>query len=346
MFARWLMGFPVCVAVAVGAVASEPAGPSLLRFSFERSVMSLPVKLVFYAPDETAATRAAEAAFRRVLQLNDILSDYDAESELLQLVATAGQGKAVAVSDELWRVLVHAQSLAERSDGAFDVTINPVVRLWRRARREKRLPPPEKIQTARQLVDYRNVRLDPAHKTVELVKKGMRLDLGGIAKGFICDEALLTLRAQGIRSAMIVAGGDIGLADPPPTKAGWTIGVGVLEPDGRPTQYLCLAHCGVATSGDMFQFVEIGGKRYSHIVDPRTGMALTDHMTVTVVAPEGMTADGLSTAVSVLGPQRGLRLVDETAGAAALVLRATPEGVETYRSARWKELPAAEPPKP
>ncbi len=332
--------------VALGAVASEPAGPSLARFSFERSVMSLPVKLVFYAPDAEAANRAAEAAYRRVLRLNDILSDYDAESELLQLVATAGQGKAVPVSDELWRVLVHAQALAARTGGAFDVTVNPVVRLWRRARREKRLPPPEKMEAARQLVDYRNVRLDPAHKTVELVKKGMRLDLGGVAKGFICDEVLLTLRAHGIPRAMIVAGGDIGLGDPPPGKPGWVIGVGVLEPEGPPSQYLCLARCGVATSGDMFQFVEIGGKRYSHIVDPRTGMPLVDHMTVTVVARDAMTADGLSTAVSVLGPERGLALVDQTPGAAALMLRATPKGIEMPRSARWKELPAAEPPKP
>lgn len=341
----WLVGLIAWTGAAFGAAASEPAGPSLARFSFERSVMSLPVKLVLYAPDEAVANRAAEAAYRRVLQLNDILSDYDAESELLQLVATAGQGKAVPVSDELWRVLVHAQAMAQRTDGAFDVTINPVVRLWRRARREKRLPAPEKIEAARQLVDYRNLRLDPAHKTVELVKKGMRLDLGGVAKGFICDEVLATLRALGIHRAMIVAGGDIGLGDSPPGKPGWTIGVGVLEPQGPPTQYLCLARCGVATSGDMFQFVEIGGKRYSHIVDPHTGMALVDHMTVTVVAPEGITADGLSTAVSVLGPEGGLRLVDETAGAAALILRATPKGVETHRSARWKDLPAAEPPK-
>lgn len=346
MKTRWVAGFIAGIGAAVGAAASEPAAPRLARFSFERSVMSLPVNLVLYAPDEAAANRAAESAYRRVLQLNDILSDYDAESELLQLVGTAGQGRAVPVSDELWRVLVHAQALAQRTEGAFDVTINPVVRLWRRARREKRLPAPEKIEAARQLVDYRNVHLDPAHKTVELVKKGMRLDLGGIAKGFICDEVLAHLRAQGIHQAMIVAGGDIGLGDPPPGKAGWTIGVGVLEPQGAPTQYLCLARCGVATSGDMFQFVEIGGKRYSHIVDPRTGMALVDHMTVTVVAADGMTADGLSTAACVLGPHRGLRLVDSTPGAAALILRATPDGIETYRSARWNALPAAAPPKP
>lgn len=342
----WVVGLMAGFGAAVGAAACEPAVPSLARFSFERSVMSLPVKLVFYAPDEATANRAAEAAYRRVLRLNDILSDYDAESELLQLVGTAGQGKPVPVSDELWRVLIHAQALAQRTGGAFDVTINPVVRLWRRARREKRLPAPEKIEAARQLVDYRKLRLDPAGKTVELVKKGMRLDLGGIAKGFICDEVLAELRAQGIPHAMIVAGGDIGLGDPPPGNPGWTIGVGVLEPQGPPTQYLCLARCGVATSGDMFQFVEIGGKRYSHIVDPRTGMALVDQGTVTVVAADGMTADGLSTAVSVLGPQRGLPLVDGTPGAAALILRATREGIETRRSARWNTLPAAEPLKP
>ncbi|MCR4412231.1 MAG: FAD:protein FMN transferase [Thermoguttaceae bacterium] len=326
---------------AVGSAASEPAGPSLARFEYERTVMSIPIKLVLYAPGESNANEAADAVFHRILELNGILSDYDAESELLQLVATAGEGKAVPVSNELWRVMTCALELARRTDGAFDPTINPVVRLWRKARREKKLPSQEKIEEARKLVGYQHVRLDPKRQTIELTKKGMRLDLGGVAKGFVCDEALALLRKRGIVRAMIVAGGDIGLGDPPPDKPGWTIGVGSLEPDAPPSQYLCLSRCGVATSGDMFQYVEIGGKRYSHIVDPKTGLGLTERTTVTVVAPNGMTADGLSTAVSVLGPDRGLRLIDDTPGATAMVLRQRDGTIEKRLSSRWKDLPAA-----
>ncbi len=325
----------------VGNAALEPAGPSLARFEYERTVMSIPIKLVLYAPAESNANAAADAVFRRILELNGILSDYDAESELLQLVATAGEGKAVRVSDELWRVMTHAIDLARRTDGAFDPTINPVVRLWRKARREKKLPSREKIEEARKLVGYQHVRLDPKHQAIELTKRGMRLDLGGVAKGFVCDEALILLRKRGIARAMIVAGGDIGLADPPPDKPGWTIGVGALEPDEPPSQYLCLSRCGVATSGDMFQYVEIGGTRYSHIVDPKTGLGLTERMTVTVVAPNGMTADGLSTAVSVLGPDRGLALIDVSPGATALVLRRRDGTIEKRPSSRWKDLPTA-----
>jgi thiamine biosynthesis lipoprotein len=305
--------------------------------------MSIPIKLVLYAPGESNANEAADAVFHRILQLNGILSDYDAESELLQLVATAGEGKAVRVSDELWRVMTHAIDLARRTEGAFDPTINPVVRLWRKARREKKLPSQEKIDAARKLVGYQNVRLDPEHQSIELTKKGMRLDLGGVAKGFVCDEALVVLRKRGVTRAMIVAGGDIGLGDPPPDKPGWTIGVGAVKPDAPPSQYLCLSRCGVATSGDMFQYLEVGGKRYSHIVDPKTGLGLTERTTVTVVAPDGMTADGLSTAASVLGLDKGIKLIDASPGASALVLRVRDGKIEKRQSSRWKDLPATTP---
>lgn len=325
---------------AVGLAEPSPGGA--VRFQYERSVMNVPIKLVLYDKDETNANSAAEAVFQRILRLNFVLSDYDDESELLQLVKTAGQGKIVPVSDDLWRVLVHSQALSERSGGAFDITINPVVRLWRKARRTKQLPSPEDIARARALVDYRNIRLYPDKKAVELSKPGMRLDVGGVAKGYVCDEALAVLRKHGIDRAMIVAGGDIGLGDPPPGHAGWTIGVGSLDVKSPPSQYLSLARCGVATSGDMFQYVEIGGKRYSHIVDPKTGLGLTNHRTVTIVARDGITADGFSTAVSVLGPEKGLPLIEETPGAAALILETVDGRVVQRSSGRWKDLPRSE----
>jgi thiamine biosynthesis lipoprotein len=331
----WLLG--------AGLTGTPPTTPSLVRFQYDRTEMAVPIKLVFYALDRDTANRAAESVFQRLKQLNGVLSDYDPESELRRLCDTAGEGKAVPVSDDLWRVLVHAQAMAERSHGAFDVSIGPVVRVWRLARQFKKLPPQDLLDRMRQLVGYKAIHLVPEKRAIELTKRGMRLDLGGIAKGFALDEALLVLRKHGITRAMIHAGGDIALGDPPPDKPGWTIGVAPREPKGPPGLYLSLSRCGVATSGDMWQYVELGGKRYSHIVDPRTGLGLTDHCMVTVVAPDGITADGLSTAASVLGPAKGLELVEQTPGASAYLVRA-PEGrPETCQSSRWKDLPSSAP---
>ena len=323
-----------------------PDRPDLLppaRFEFFEVEMAVPIKMVIYAGDEATAEQAAAAAFGRIRQLNGILSDYDSESELRHLCDTSREGVPVPVSGELWQVLSHAQALSERTNGAFDVTVGHVVRLWRRARRRKALPPPDRLEAARGLVGYQWLRLDKDRRTVELLKPGMRLDLGGIAKGYVIDEALAVLREQGIARALVDAGGDIGLGDPPPDKPGWLIGVASLEPDSPPRRYLWLSKVAIATSGDTWQYVEIDGTRYSHLVDPRSGVGLTDHSTVTVIAKDGITADGLASAVSVLGPEEGLKLIDQTAGTAAFILRAPEGSPETYESSRWKQFPAARP---
>lgn len=334
------MGGIVAVWLLGAGFLTAPADDSRLqRFEFARTEMAVPIKLVFYAPDGATAKSAAEAAFGRIHQLNGILSDYDPASELRRLCDTAGEGKAVPVSEDLWKVLMQSIELSDRSGGAFDVTVGPIVRLWRRARRSGELPPQKLLSDARQLVGYKLVRLDAEHKTVALAKAGMRLDLGGIAKGYALDQALEVLRKHGIRRAIIHAGGDIGVGDPPPGETGWKIGVGTLDVDAKPARYLSVARCGVATSGDMFQFVEIGGRRYSHLVDPHTGVGLTDHSNVTVVAPNGTLSDGLASAVSVLGPKEGLKLVEATPGVAAFILRAPAGKVEVHESSRWKDLP-------
>ncbi len=331
LMVAWLLG--------VGVAAAGPDGPALHRFQFTQLEMAetVPVKIVLYAPDAPTATRAANAAFARIHALNEVLSDYDPKSELRRL-GTATEGGGVDVSEDLWRVLRHARALSERSDGAFDVTIGPVVRLWRRARRQRQLPSAERMRAARQLVDYRLVRLDPQARTVALGRPGVQLDLGGIAKGYMVDEALAVLKKLGINRALVDAGGDMVLGDPPPDRPGWRIGIAPLQADGPPDHVLSLCRLAVATSGDTWQFVEIDGRRYSHIVDPRTGLGLTDHSSVTVVAADGMTADGLASAVSVLGPEKGLKLIEDTPGAAALIMRAPKGQVETLESRRWKTL--------
>jgi len=323
------------------AAAEAPAQQAPARFEFERLRMGVPVRIVLYAPDEQAAQRAAEAAFARLRQIDEHLSDYEPDNELGLLCRTAGQGRAVAVSDDLWRVLVHSVALAQRTDGAFDVTVGPVVQLWRRARRTRQLPADDQTRAALSLVGSRLLRVDAEHHTVELLKPGMRLDFGGVAKGYAVDQALAVLRQQGVTAAMVDAGGDLGFGDPPPGKPGWRVGLAPLDLNAPPSRFLWLSRRAMATSGDAFQYVEIGGRRYSHIVDPRTGVGLTVRSQVSVVAPDGITADGLSTAASVLGPEKGLALIDATPNAAAFIVLEREGKIETFTSRRWKDLPAA-----
>src|SRR5262249_28184538 len=157
------------------------------------------------------------------------------------------------------------------------------------ARRTHELPDAKELSRARALVGYQNLRLDAKARTVQLLKPGMQLDLGGIAKGYSADEALAVLRKNGITRALVAAGGDIAVGDAPPDVDGWKIGIAPLEdPDKKPTRYLILQNAAMSTSGDAEQYVEISGKRYSHIVDPRTGIGLVGRQSVTVVARKGI----------------------------------------------------------
>ena len=308
----------------------------LQRFAFEKAEMGLPFRITLYASDEAVAKAAADAAFARIAVLNSVFSDYDSDSELSRLSRTAGLGKAVTVSRDLWMVIERAQALAVRTEGAFDITVGPLVNVWRRARRKQELPSAELIAEMSARVGFKNVRLDAAARTVELLVPGMRLDCGAIAKGYAVDEALAVLKSRGIARALVAGSGDMAAGDAPPDAPGWRIEVAALDVAGAPpAQVVHLANRAVATSGDVFQRVEIGGRRYSHIVDPRTGTGLTDHSLVTVLAPDCMTADGLATAVSVLGPERGLRLIEETPGTAARIARKPGEKIEFTQSSRW-----------
>jgi FAD:protein FMN transferase len=314
-------------------------------------------RIVLYAPDPATASKASRAAFDRIQKLDNIMSDYKPGSELRQLCDQAG-GPPVKVSEDLFRVLAAAREASTRSDGAFDITVGPVVRLWRRARRRHELPDPERLVAGRDLVGYEKVQLDPQAHTAQLLKPGMLLDLGGIAKGDAADQALKVLEGFGVTRALVAAAGDIAVGDPPPHRAGWRIEIAPLDrdssaiqdskfkiPDSRPEiqkaqtekpkiqiRFVLLHNAGISTSGDAEQHVEIGGVRYSHIVDPKTGMALTGRSSVTVVAPNGITADSYATAVSVLGPERGLKLINSTPNAGVLILIESGNAVQSFES--------------
>jgi thiamine biosynthesis lipoprotein len=175
----------------------------------------------------------------------------------------------------------------------------------------------------------------------------MKLDLGGIAKGFAADEALKVLKAQGFSRALVAAAGDIAVGDPPPDKPGWTVEVQALRTAGGeegPNPTLHLVRRNISTSGDAEQFVEIGGVRYSHILDPRTGLGVIGRSSATVVADDGTSAECLAKIISILGPDRALPIVEATGGAAAFYVRVTDQGsIESFASKRWAELPRVSP---
>lgn len=319
------------------AVVLPAAADGLRRFEQTEPHMGVKFRIVLYAADQATADLAMAAAYTRVAELNRLLSDYDSASELNRLSAQAPTARPVSVSGDLWRVLSAAQELSRRTDGAFDVTVGPLTKLWRRARRRKELPDAELFAAARQAVGYQKVRLVEKSQGVELTHPEMRLDLGGIAKGYAVDAALATLREQGISRALVDGSGDIGLGDPPPGETGWSIGVAPLEPGGEPSHQLKLHNLAIATSGDAWQHVVIAGTRYSHILDPRTGLGLTDRSSVTILAANCTLADSLASAVSVLGPERGLKLIESTPGAAALIVRAADGQPRTSISRRFQQ---------
>lgn len=326
----------LALCTALAALPLHAAEP-LQRFLYEKAEMGLPFRITLYAPDEKTAKEATDAAFARIAQLNRILSDYDPDSELSRLSRTSGEGRFVPVTTDLWNVLERAQTLAQRTDGAFDVTVGPLVNLWRRARRKQELPSKELIAEMKARVGWKSLVLDPQTKSAKLLVPEMRLDVAAIAKGYAVDAAVKVLRERGIASCLVGGSGDMMAGDPPPGQPGWKIEVAPLDvPDAPPSEVVLLNNSAIATSGDLVQRVEIGGKRYSHIVDPHTGIGLTDHSLVTILGPDCTTADGLGTAVSSLGPERGLKLIEDTPGIAARIVRQPGEKIELHYSPRWK----------
>jgi thiamine biosynthesis lipoprotein len=315
----WGLVLRLTASFAVLCAFSLP-GADLQRFEAVEPHMGTLFRITLYAYDSDAAHDAFSAAFARVNQLDEILSDYNPRSELMRVCRDAGR-QPVQTSVELFTVLAASQELAQETDGAFDVTLAPVIRLWRQARKDQKLPARSAIDAALGRCGYLKLVLDGTRRTVFLELPDMLLDLGGIAKGYAADEALQVLRAHGIRRALVAASGDLSIGDPPPGKGGWRVGIDVPEKSNADSErVLTLRNAGVSTSGDAEQFLDAGGTRYSHIIDPKTGIGLTRSITVTIVARRGIDSDGLATAVSVLGVTRGLDLIESRSDAAALIV--------------------------
>ncbi len=219
------------------------------------------------------------------------------------------------------------------------MTLGPAIRLWREARRSGRLPDAGALRAALARCGYRKLHLNAAERTLTLDEAGMQLDVGGIAKGYAADAALVVLRDRGIRSALVAVSGDLAFGDAPPGQAGWRIGIDPADTAASGfTRVLELSNAAVSTSGDAEQHLDSGTERYSHIIDPATGAALTGSITVTIIAAQGIIADGTATAVSVLGEDRGMAYVDNHPEVAALMVTRRDGAVRVIESAAWPRL--------
>lgn len=269
--------------------------------------MGLPVRILLHAPDERRAESAARAAFARIAALDAMMSDYRPDSELRRL--ESGSTGWTPVSPDLLEVLTTAVEVARATDGAFDPTVGPIVALWREARKTGKMPPAAALEAARAATGWRHLEIDRARGAIRLTRSGMRLDLGGIAKGYILEQGLRALRMNGAGRALLESGGDIVAGSGPPGLAGWRIEA--KDADARFRQRASqLTNAGLATSGASVQFVEIDGVRYSHVVDPRTGLGVTNQVTARVIARDAATADALATALTVLGPEGAQKVID------------------------------------
>jgi thiamine biosynthesis lipoprotein len=286
---------------------------------------------------------AFRAGFDRIRDLDETLSDYKPESELSRITALA-VGRPVRVGDDLFAVLTAAQRLSDETNGAFDVTQGAVIRLWREARKTGRVPAAQSLREAAARSGFHHLHLDATNHTATFDIPGMALDVGAIGKGYAASEALEAIARLGVRSALVAVSGDLAFSSAPPGQRGWRIRIHTEDPQvvGLPDT-VELTDAAVSTSGPSEQHLDAGGQRYSHVIDPASGMALVNDITVTVVAPNGLEADGLDTAASVLGRERGLALIESHRDAAALILERTKGLVTVSTSERFRKLLGSRP---
>lgn len=271
------------------------------RFEFSHPQMGTMFRVVVYASDSASARVATQKAFSRLDELNLTLSDYREDSEVNTLCRTAGSDQYIKVSVDLWNILQESVKAAKLSEGNFDVTIGPLTQLWRRMKRQKQLPTPTQISEAKTKIGIEKIFFNKANQSVMLETKGMRLDFGGIGKGFAEDEMLKVLKENGIKSALIEAGGNIVVSNSPTdSPKGWEIIIN--------QEKYYLKNCGVSTSGDAYQFVEIEGKKYAHILDPKTGIGYAEPHQVSIIAKNGTISDWLSTALYLMPTESGQKL--------------------------------------
>lgn len=293
-------------------------------------VMGTFARVVAVAADSNTAKRCIEAAFAEIENIDKLMSKYKSDSEISELNKN-GFRRAVKVSKSTYEVLQKSVEFSKLSGGAFDITVGPLVDLWHSAEDANSIPNDAELQQARSKVGYDKLILDANETSVRFAVESMRVDLGGIAKGYAVDKAVEAMQKGGAVGGMVDIGEIRCFGSPPAGQNIWRIGLqdpAVVKDAmnaGKPLLILRLADTAVSTSGDYHRFVTIGGKRYSHIVDPKSGHSSESLASVTVICPSATDADALSTAVTVMGKEKGLALIEQMPGVEAILITPAPE---------------------
>jgi FAD:protein FMN transferase len=303
----------------------------LKRFQFSENKMGSPFNLIFYHTDSVEALSLAKSCFLIVDSLNNLFSDYSSESEVGKLALQTNQTD-IKVSDELFEMIVRSKDAWKRSGKTFDITIGALTQLWRKAKKENRIPSEAEIKAAKDLTGFKNLIINERSKSISFKKQGMRLDFGGIVPGYTAQKVIDFLKSKNINSALADASGDIVMSDAPPDKNGWTIGINLPENENEIwDKKLELQNFAVSTSGDVYRYIIHNGIKYSHIIDPRTGYGVTSQRNVTIITKYGADADWLATACSILPIKKALSLVKRE-HAALFIATLNGEKIVTYKS--------------
>lgn len=305
------------------------------RYEFTSRHMGSDFRIVLYANSDSIALAASDSAFARIEELNVVMSDYIDKSELNRLSRTSGSGEWVRLSEELFRILSIAQRISYQTDGVFDVTVGPMTRSWRELRRssEPMLPSLAELNEIKKRVGHEHLVLNFEERSARLLRENMALDLGGIGKGFAADEALSVLKSFGICSALIDAGGDVTLGNPPPGRQQWITAVPkTVTREGTEMIRLQMANRSVATSGDLFQFAMVDGVRYSHILDPKTGLGSTLQLQATVISNSGTLADAYASVLTLMKPEEGIDFIEQVPDTEAILFMKSGDEITEFVS--------------
>ena len=303
------------------------------KYTYYADKMGSPLTITIGATknnlDSVQCTQLAQKALQLIDSLNHILSDYDSTSELSIINQQAGNG-FMPISPTLEEILLIAQKAYYQTNGTYNIAIGPLSSLWRNARKTKIFPTKLEIKNALNKITFNQILIDSIHHRIFLPKKLMRMDLGSLGKGFVAQKALNFLQSNGIEYAMIDAGGKIACLAP--NNLHWNIGINELREKNKtiPT-VLQIQNQAIATSGDVYQFYIHNGHRYSHIINPKTGYGIEIPKNVTVIAQNGVTADWLSTACSILPIQEAIQLVAKY-HAEILIAIQKGESIQYYKS--------------
>jgi len=293
------------------------AAPARAEWFFrEEAIMGTRVAVELWSEDAALATRAMEAVIAEMRRTDALMSTYRPESQLSAVNAHAFE-RPVTVDPEIIEVVVRSFDFSRMSGGAFDVTYASVGYLY--DYRAHQRPSGEQVAAALPTIDYRQVQVDRERNTIRFLRPGMRIDLGGIAKGYAVDRSIEMLRELGIEHAMVNAGGDTRLLGDRRGKP-WIVGVRDPRNEGRMVTRLPLENEAISTSGDYERYFEEDGVRYHHILVPGTGDVARAVRSATIIGPDATLTDGLSTTVFVLGVERGMELVSRLPGVEAVIV--------------------------